>query len=129
MDSKPTPQEAAQAAARIIGCYPTITASDPKLFTAGLVQVLMSYPVEVVEAATSPVTGIPGLVDRYDLTLARVRKMMDQWAAERAHRLERRRRASTPQIEMREQTPQERKRVAEGFAKMKLELKAASITP
>lgn len=89
----------------------------------------MSYPVEVVEAATSPVTGIPGIVDRYDLTLARVRKLMDQWAAERAHRIERERRANTPQIEMREQTPEERKRVAEGFAKLKLELKAASITP
>ena len=124
MDSRPTPQEAAQAAARIIGCYPTITASDPKLFTAGLVQVLMSYPAAVVLEAAHPVTGIPGLVDRYDLTLARVRKLMDQWAAERANRIERERRESTPRIEQREHTVEERERVGNGFAKLKLDLQA-----
>lgn len=85
---------------------------------------LMSYPAAVVLEAAHPVTGIPGLVDRYDLTLARVRKLMDQWAAERANRIERERRESTPRIEQREQTVEERERVGNGFAKLKLDLQA-----
>ena len=98
------------------------------MFAASLVEMMMSYPLEVVLRAAHPVTGIPGIVDRYDLTLARVRKHMDEWAAERASRIERERRANTPRIEQRAQTPAERERVGNGFAKLKLRLQA-SITP
>ena len=87
MDSKPSPQEAAAAAAKIIGCYPEVIAADRQTFTAGLVETLMIYPLIVVERASNPVHGIPGVVDRWDLTLARIRKHMDAWAAERGHQL------------------------------------------
>lgn len=99
------------------------------MFTAGLVQVLLSYPLAVVERAMDPVTGIPGIVERYDLTLARIRKHMDQWAAERAAELARIGRENAPRITKVEPTAEEKQRVNEGFAKLKLNLMAASGRP
>lgn len=99
------------------------------MFTAGLVQVLLSYPLAVVQRATHPVTGIPGIVDRYDLTLARVRKHMDQLAAEHGAEIERARRLSTPRLDYVEPSADEKQRVNDGFARLKLNLMAASGRP
>ena len=122
-DSKPSPQEAAEAAAKIIGCYPEITASDPHRFTAGLVQTLMAYPSEIAERATHPVHGILGIVDRYDLTLARIRKHLDAWTAERSNRItieERRKRQLLPSPA--EEDAEAKQRVSDGFEKLKFRL-------
>lgn len=118
MDSKPSPQEATEAAAKILGCYSEITASDPKQFAAGLVQTLMIYPIEVVELAAHPVRGIAGVVDRYDLTLARVRKHMDAWAAERGNRLMIEQRRATQLLPEPASDPERDKRVCDGLAKL-----------
>lgn len=86
MDSKPTRKEAAKAAAEIIGYYPELIASNRQAFAAGLVAMLSEYSREVVLRAMDPVRGIPSLVDRHELTLARIRKYLDVWAGERGHR-------------------------------------------
>jgi hypothetical protein len=78
----------------------------------------MIYPLEVVERAANPVHGIPGVVDRYDLTLARVRKHMDAWAAERGNRLMVERRRATQLLPEPERDPERDKRISDGFAKL-----------
>ena len=122
MDSKPTPQEAASAAAKILGHYPTIIASDPKLFAAGLVQLLMAYPLDVVTRAYHPVNGIPKAVDRYELTLARIGKHLDAWSAERGHRLAIERRRETQSLPEPPRDPEADARISEGFKKLTMRL-------
>lgn len=92
------------------------------MFTAGLVEVLLSYPREVVREAMHPVIGIPGLVDRYELTLARVRRHMDGWAAARGARLAKAEQDSRRRLEKHEPTDDEKRRVGQGFAKLKIDL-------
>lgn len=78
MDWKTSPQEAAQAAKRILGFYPEIPASDPKGFAAGLVQLLTTYPPSIVSQASDPVNGIASRVQF--LNLAAIRRILDEWA-------------------------------------------------
>ena len=79
---------------------------------------LMIYPIEVVELAAHPVHGIAGVVDRYDLTLARVRKHMDVWAAERGNRLMIEQRRATQLLPEPASDPERDKRVCDGLAKL-----------
>ena len=58
-----TLQMAAEAADRLIGFYPQIMASDPKVYAAGLVQLFSRYPEHLVAAALDPVNGLPGECD------------------------------------------------------------------
>jgi hypothetical protein len=115
MDSKPSQKEAAAAAANIIGCYPEIIASDRKIFTAGLVAMLMNYPTEVVQLATDPVVGIPGVVDRHQFTLAGIRKHLDEWAAKRAYRLLLQRRREQQLLPQPPRDPEKEKLIYEGL--------------
>jgi hypothetical protein len=78
----------------------------------------MIYPLEVVERAANPVHGIAAVVDRYDLTLARVRKYMDAWAAERGNRLMIERRRATQLLQEPQRDPECDKRICDGFAKL-----------
>lgn len=78
----------------------------------------MIYPLEVVERAANPVHGIASVVDRYDLTLARVRKHMDAWAAERGNRLMVERRRATQMLPEPPHDPERDKRICEGFKKL-----------
>lgn len=89
-------------------------ASDRQTFTSGLVETLMIYPLEVVQRAASPVHGIPGVLDRWDLTLARIRKHLDTWAAERGHKLRMEQRAKQYLPEP-ARDPEHDKRMVEGF--------------
>ncbi len=52
-------QTAAAAAERLIGFYPAIQASDPKVYAAGLVKMFASYLEALVNAAVDPVHGLP----------------------------------------------------------------------
>ena len=52
-------EKAAKATERLLGFYPQSPASDPRTFMAGVATVLAAYPSEVVEAALSPLSGIP----------------------------------------------------------------------
>lgn len=82
----------------------------------------MIYPLEVVEKASHPVQGIPGVVDRYDLTLARVRKHMDAWAAERGHRMMIEQRRATQLLPEPPRDPERDERISDGFHKLSLRL-------
>ena len=56
-------QMASEAAERLIGFYPQILASDPKVYAAGLVQLFSRYPEHLVAEAIDPVDGLPGECD------------------------------------------------------------------
>jgi hypothetical protein len=87
MTSRTSPQDATTAAARILGCYPEIPASDKQVFISGLVEMLLLYPFEVVQLASSPAQGIPSKLKF--LSLADIRGLLDSWGAEHAERLKR----------------------------------------
>lgn len=80
MHSTNSSEAAVAAAKRILGFYPEIPASDPKGFAAGLVQLLLNYPPQVVEQAADPVCGIPTRLQR--LNFADVKKQLDLIAGE-----------------------------------------------
>src|SRR6476659_3713757 len=56
---RPNRNPAKEQAHRLIAFYPAIAASDPTVFVAGLVMLFSSYPLQVVEAVLSPISGIP----------------------------------------------------------------------
>lgn len=62
--------------------------------------------------------GIVGVVDRYDLTLAKIRKHMDAWAAERGHRMAVEQRRSTQALPEPPRDPERDARIEEGFRKL-----------
>lgn len=94
-------QMAAEAAERLIGFYPTIQASDPKVYAAGLVQLFSQYPEHLVAAAIDPVHGLPGECD-YLPTIAKVKAFLEprrremELTRERMERANRRRLPEPP---------------------------------
>lgn len=81
-------QAAAKAAELLLGFYPTITASDPKLYATALVQVLGCYPLHLIALAVDPVRGLPGIHD-FPPSVAAVKKFMDdRLQAEKARQYE-----------------------------------------
>ncbi len=77
-----TLQMAAEAAERLIGFYPQIMASDPKVYAAGLVQLFSRYPEHLVAAAIDPCDGLPGQCD-YLPTIAKVKAFLEpRWRDE-----------------------------------------------
>src|SRR5882757_8108786 len=113
---------AAQGAARLIGFYPTIMASDPKVYAAGLVQLFSRYPEHLVAAAVDPVNGLPAECD-YLPTIAKAKAFLEpRWQEEcrTAERLARfnRKRLPEPQADWEAQ-----KRIREGLEKLSFDLK------
>jgi hypothetical protein len=85
-----------------LGCYDTIPATDPKVFSAGLVDLLTMYPAAVVEMAADPARGIPAFVP-YP-SLAKFRERLERILDEHNHdlrleqyRLERQNRRQLPE--------------------------------
>ena len=70
-----TMRMAAEAAETLIGYYPAIAASDPKIYAAGLVKLFCKYPEHLVAEAIDPDTGIPGECD-YFPSLAKVKAFL-----------------------------------------------------
>lgn len=68
-----------------MGYYPTIPASNPAIFTNGLLKLLASYPPETIEQAANPVSGIPACVPF--LNLAEIKTNLDRWHGEHLGRL------------------------------------------
>lgn len=64
----------------ILGCYPEVSASDKQIFVAGLMEMLMRMPPEVVKLAANPAQGIPAKLKF--LNLAEIRALLDDWSAE-----------------------------------------------
>src|SRR5665811_702216 len=80
MDLKISPEAAAKAARQILGFYPTIPASDPQSFAAGLVKTLSIFPAPVIARAIDPVEGLPSKIKF--LNLAEIRECLDAWLGE-----------------------------------------------
>ena len=123
MISTISPEEAADAARKILGFYPTIPASDPKGFAAGLVKLLSTYPVPVIAQAIDPVIGLPGAVKF--LNLAEMREHLDRWRDEYYASMERRARAQRKQIAAPPPpTPEEDQRIRKGLDELVAHLKS-----
>jgi hypothetical protein len=109
------------AAAKILGCYDTITASDPKVFAAGLVELLAMYPVAVVERAADPARGLPALVKFPNLAsfheqLERFLNEYDRDVRRERHRMDRenqKRLSAPPRLD-----DEKRARIIEGFRQL-----------
>ena len=48
-----------EAARLLLGCYRSGDANDPDVYIAAVVRVLSGYPLDVVQRAIDPLTGIP----------------------------------------------------------------------
>jgi hypothetical protein len=108
-----------------LGCYDTIPASDPKVFTAGLVDMLAMYPPAVIARAADPARGLPALVKFPNLASFReqLERMHDEY--DRDVRKERRRleRENQNRLSAGPQLDDEAKaRVIEGFRQLKAKL-------
>lgn len=121
MNSTITPQEAAEAAKKIMGFWPEIPASDPRAFAAGLVQTLLIFPRAVVERAVDPVAGIPGKVT--SLNLARIRAVLDEFAEEYWESQQRLERATRKRLPEPPTDPEMQARVAKGLNDLVAQLK------
>lgn len=123
--SSKTLQMAAQAAERLIGFYPSIQASDPKVYAAGLVQLFSHYPEHLVADAIDPVNGLPSLHD-YPPTMKQAKAYLEpRWQAEERSR-ELRERFNRKRLPEPPADPEAEKRIADGFQKLSLKLKSVS---
>lgn len=111
MSYQTSPQVAAEATKKILGCYDTITASDPRQFTAALVATLSTFPQAVVMKAADPVNGIASYVAYPNLAKMRewLDKERDQYLTDQ-QRIERANRKALPEPV---QDPEERTRIGE----------------
>lgn len=109
------------AADRLLGFYPTINASDPQIYLAGLVQVFCRYPEHLIEEAVDPVHGLPSICD-YLPTIAKVKGFLEP----RWQNMERQRvmleRFNTKKLPEPEHKPDPK--VIEGFQKLKARLRS-----
>lgn len=117
-----TMQMAAEAAETLIGYYPTIQASDPKIYATGLVQIFSRYPEHLVAAAIDPGNGLPSLYD-YPPTMKQAKEFLEpRWremelTRERMERANRKRLAEPPR------DPERDKRIFEGLQQLKIQIK------
>lgn len=61
---------------RLIGFYPTITASDPEIYAAGLVHIFSHYPAHLVTEAVNPLNGLLSLHD-FPPTMKQVKEFLE----------------------------------------------------
>lgn len=108
------PQE---AAARLIGIYPTITASDPEIYAAGLVHIFSRYPVHLVAEAIDPDCGLPSLHD-FPPTMKQVKEFLEPRHRAEIETNERIARASRKRLPEPARDPEEGRRIQEGFKKL-----------
>lgn len=113
---------AAEAAERLIGFYPSITASDAKVYAAGMVQVLARYPEHLIAEAIDPFSGLPSLHD-FPPTMKQLKAFLEpRWrelelSRERMERFNRKRLPEPPR------DPERDKRIFEGLQQLKIQLK------
>ena len=85
MTSQPSSEHmriASEAAATLIEYYPTIQASNPKVYAAGLVQLFARYPEHLIAEALDAVNGLPSECD-YLPTIAKVKAFLEpRWQRE-----------------------------------------------
>ncbi len=115
--SSETMRMAAEAAETLIGYYPAIQASDPKIYAAGLVKLFCKYPEHLVAEAIDPDTGIPGECDFFP-SLAKVKAFLEpRWLREQ-HMLEMKRRFETKRLPEPARDPVEDAKIETGLRKL-----------
>ena len=112
---------AAEAAERLIGFYPTITASDPKVYAAGLVKLFSNYPEHLIAEAIDPVNGLPGDCD-YLPTIAKVKAFLEPRRRNFERMQEYQERAWRKRLPEPPRDPEADARIAEGFKKLTMRL-------
>jgi hypothetical protein len=70
--------ETAKYARLLLGCYRTGDANDPEVYTAGVIAVLASYPMEVVRLVCDPRSGLPSKV-KWLPTIAEIHDECEAW--------------------------------------------------
>jgi hypothetical protein len=108
---------AAEAAERLIGFYPTITASDPKVYAAGLVKLFSHYPEHLIAEAIDPVNGLPGECD-YLPTIAKVKAFLEPRRRNFERMQDCRERAGQRRLPEPPRDPEADARVEQGFRKL-----------
>lgn len=118
-----SPATAAEAAAQLIGYYPTIQASDPKVYATGLVQLFSRYPEHLVAEAIDAVNGLPGECD-YLPTIAKVKAFLEpRWRRE-VQMQEMKNRFSRLRLPEPERDPAEDAKIEEGLRQLSARLAA-----
>lgn len=107
-------QMASEAAERLIGFYPQILASDPKVYAAGLVQLFSQYPEHLVAEAIDPVNGLPGECD-FLPTIAKVKAFLEPRRCNFERMQELRNRASRKRLPEPERDPDHDERMFSKF--------------
>ena len=118
---------AAEAADRLIGFYPQIMASDPKVYAAGLVQLFSRYPEHLVAAAVDPVNGLPGECD-FLPTIAKVKAFLEPRWQQEVRSAELRDRFNRKRLPEPERDPIADKKIEEGLRQLSATL-AAGFSP
>ena len=76
------PSRAAEAVNTFMGYYPTIQASDPQIYVAGMITLFQEYPEYLISEAIDP-HGLPSLYD-FPPTLKQAKDFLVQQADEQA---------------------------------------------
>jgi hypothetical protein len=123
----PSKMKRAKAAAiQILDCYSSIGTSNEETFTAGLVQMLATYPYDVIERAADPTHGIPGKVILPNL--AQFKRVLDK-INEDLHGIEatqaRLKKRLLPGLPPHKATPEEKRYIIEGFKELLKRLDSA----
>lgn len=101
----------------MIGFYPQIMASDPKVYAAGLVKLFSRYPEHLVAEAIDPVDGLPGECD-FLPTIAKVKAFLEPRWKNFERMKELRERANRKRLPEPERDPERDKRISDGLAKL-----------
>ena len=114
---------ASEAAETLIGYYPAIQASEPKIYAAGLVQVFSRYPEHLVAEALDAHSGLPSLHD-YPPTMKQVKAFLEpRWLREQ-HMLEMKRRFEVKKLPEPPRDPVADKKIEEGLRQLSAHLAA-----
>jgi hypothetical protein len=115
--SSETLQRAAEAAERLIGFYPSIMASDAKVYAAGMVQVLAHYPEHLVEEAINPYSGLPSLHD-FPPTMKQIKDFLEPRLSRERHMQEMKERFNRKRLPEPPRDPEQDKRIEQGLRQL-----------
>lgn len=117
MSSQPSERHieiAKAAAAQLIDFYPSIQASNPQTYAAGLVQIFAYYPEFLIAEAIDPVHGLPSECEFFP-TLAKVKAFLEPRYRDHLRMLETKDRYSRKRLESPPKDVEAEKRVERGF--------------
>lgn len=111
-----------EAARMILSLYDTIPAMDGRLFAAGLVQMLSTYPQSVIDLAAEPGRGLASHISFPNL--ANFRKLLDQWNDDYMEQARREKSARLKALPEPPMDPEMQARIAKGMEDLVRHLKS-----